>query len=141
MGLRLGAHGQAFFKRLLLPALLERVDGLQAGRRLGTRLPWLGRRSGRCRRLGSGRLLLLLFLLLLDRLLGGDQRLLLPLFVVGIAHGRVIATLLLGLRLERLPDHWRLRVFLRRELAEHRLAARAVDPYPADSWWSDERDL
>src|SRR5205085_3221351 len=47
----------------------------------------------------------------------------------------------LGLRLERLPDHFGLWILGRREDAIDALAARPVDPHPADPRRSNERNL
>src|SRR5215218_5517617 len=117
-------------------ALLERVLRWQAGRGLRLRRRRRLRSSSRAMP-GGGRPPLDLLNLLQPLL----KRLLVVFLVVGIARRAVVAAPRLGLRLERFPYHRRLRVLLGREHAEYGLAARPVDPNPADSGRRDKRDL
>src|SRR5207248_11106281 len=93
--------------------LLERVLRWQAARlSLGTRRS--GARTSR-------------------RLLAGLPPQLQIFRAVGITESAATGMDGFGLRLESLPDHVGIGRFARRESAEHRLAAGAIDPHPADA--------
>src|SRR5689334_14025408 len=122
MSLRFGAHLKNPWKACWRTALLEGVLRWQAIRR-------------RSRNRGSavGRLLLGRFALLECGLIGLLQPLLLLFAIVRIDATGGVAAARLRLRLERLPDHRRQGIVVRREDAVHRLAGGPVDSNPADS--------